>query len=162
MKYNLIAAFSTNGVIGKDGALPWHLPTDLNRFKTITRGHTIVMGRKTYESIGRVLPNRVNVVISSTDIDDPKIIVMRSIEDTKKLPGKIFYIGGEGIYREALQFVDAIFITRVYMTIKGDNLSYFPIQDLNLKDFDLEYETDLKENNTICTFFNYVRKGHSL
>ena len=120
----MIVAASTNDAIGVAGDLPWRLSADLKRFKSLTMGHHIIMGRKTFESIGRLLPGRTTVIVTrNTDYDFPGAIVVHwidealaeSSEDTQP-----FIIGGAEIYRLALPSVNEIHLTRVQATIEGD------------------------------------------
>ena len=110
----MILAVSQNGVIGNDGKLPWKIPEDLKRFKKLTEGNVVIMGRKTYESIGKPLPNRINIVLSgswkmSKDYPDDILIasnLQEALEISSSFPGKeIFIIGGESVYRESLERV---------------------------------------------------------
>lgn len=124
---NLIVAVSKNGVIGKDNKLLWSLPTDLKRFKTLTSGNSIIMGRKTFDSIGKSLPNRLNVVISRSNIIIDNCIVVDNIVSAikKSDKGEVFVIGGEEIYKLFIQMdlVDRIYLTLVDVDIDGD--AYF-------------------------------------
>ncbi len=119
---------SSNRVIGAYNSLPWHLSEDLNHFKFLTTGHTIIMGRKTYESIGRPLPNRRNIVISrniKNSYDGTEVV--HSIEDAfsiSKNDSEIFIIGGANIYEQALSFVDYLYITEIKKSYSGD--TFFP------------------------------------
>jgi dihydrofolate reductase len=121
----LIAAVSRNRVIGKDGTLPWHISEDLKRFKRITTGHTVLMGRKTFESLGKPLPNRRNVVLTSRTL--PGVETYRSIpEALDALAGeaKVFVIGGGELFTSLLDRVDEFYLTIVDRTVDGD--TYFP------------------------------------
>ncbi len=121
----LIAAVSRNRVIGKDGALPWHISEDLKRFKRITTGHTILMGRRTFESLGKPLPNRRNVVITSRAL--PGVETYRSLpEALDALSGesKVFVIGGGEVFSSLLDKVDELYLTIVEREVEGD--TYFP------------------------------------
>ena len=120
---NLIAAVSDNGVIGKNNQLPWHLPADLQYFKKITLGHPIIMGRKNYESIGRALSGRKNIILTrNKDFSAENIFVANSLKEAFEIakPDDCFVIGGAEIYREALPFCDKLYITKVHATIEGD------------------------------------------
>lgn len=128
-----IVAMSENRVIGKNGALPWRIPADLKFFKEKTTGHAIVMGRRTFESIGRALPNRLNIVVTrSVDFSAPGIVVAPSIEAALKIAverstewgDEVFVIGGGEIYKQSLACADRIYLTKVRATIEGD--TYFP------------------------------------
>ena len=124
-----IVAMTNDRVIGKDGDIPWHYPEDQKRFKRITIDSTIVMGRKTWESIGsKPLPRRRNIIISSRQLEN--IECYASIERTlEQLEGSIWVIGGGQIYREALKFCDAIDVTWIPETVEGEGLIKFPELD---------------------------------
>ena len=120
-KLALIAAIARNRVIGKDGKLPWHISEDLKRFKKLTTGHVILMGRRTFESMGRQLPNRRHVVITSRSI--PSVETYRSIPEALNALAneeKIFVIGGGQIYAELLDRADELFLTMVDEEVDGD------------------------------------------
>ena len=123
---NLIVATSKNGVIGNDNSLIWHLPSDLKHFKNLTTGKTIVMGRKTYESIGKALPNRRNIVITRQDDYDPDgCEVVSSLEEALLLCGEnCFIIGGGEIYKQSIDIADKIYLTLIDEDFEGD--TYFP------------------------------------
>ncbi|MFB5660820.1 dihydrofolate reductase [Alteribacillus sp. HJP-4] len=127
----LVAALDKNRVIGKDNEMPWHLPADLKHFKETTSGHTIMMGRRTYESIGRALPNRRNIVLTSNkSFRAAGCELIHSFEDLKKLAqGKeeIFVIGGETIFKEMLPLADKMNLTFIEEEFDGD--TYFPSWD---------------------------------
>ena len=127
----LIAAYSRNMVIGKNGRIPWNLKDDKKRFKELTMGNVVVMGRRTYEEIGRPLPGRVNVVVSSSGEYEGCINVRSLDEALKKFSDRDIYIaGGARLYREALDVVNTMYITEVCATIEGD--TYFPRFDESL------------------------------
>jgi dihydrofolate reductase len=123
-RVSLIAAMSANQVIGRDNRLPWHLPADLQRFKQLTMGHTIVMGRKTWESIGRLLPGRRTVVVSrdaSLRIEGARVV--HSLEQALAESAgdeEIFVIGGEQIFRLALPLAHRVYLTIVEIEVAGD------------------------------------------
>lgn len=125
---SIIVAVASNGVIGCHNRLIWHISEDLKRFKALTTGHPIVMGRKTYESIGRPLPGRLNIVVSrQNDLRIEGVEVVGSIEDAVKRAGvadEIFVIGGGEIYRQALPIADKLYMTRVEQSPGGD--TFFP------------------------------------
>jgi len=127
---SIISAHSENRVIGKNNHLPWNFPEDLKYFKDKTRGHTVIMGRKTYESMGRSLPNRVNIIISrNPKLELPDAITTASIEDALKIAKdkekkEVFIIGGAEIYRQALSVTDKLYITLVKGNYEGD--AFFP------------------------------------
>lgn len=125
---SLIAAVAKNGVIGTKNDLPWNLPEDLKRFRELTAGKTVIMGRKTFDSIfarlGKALPNRTNIVITrQTDIKMPEgVIVQSSIEDALRSHGgsDVFVIGGGEIYRQTIELADTLYITHVEKEVEGD------------------------------------------
>lgn len=133
MRISIIAAMSENGVIGREGRLPWHLSADLKRFKRLTMGHTLVMGRKTWESIGRPLPGRRMVVISrQPGYRAEGVEVVSSLDaalDVASAAGddEAFVIGGGEIYRLALPYADRVYMTLVLANVEGD--AHFPEVD---------------------------------
>jgi dihydrofolate reductase len=134
MKISAIAAMSENRVIGDDNQLPWHLPADLKHFKNLTSGHPILMGRKTYESIGRPLPNRTNIIISrNTDFEAQGCTVVKDIDEAiacakKQNSEEIFIIGGAEVYKQLLPAIDRIYLTIVHEDFEGD--AFFPELDM--------------------------------
>ena len=135
MIVSLVVAASANEVIGADGALPWHLPGDLRRFRALTTGHVVVMGRLTYQSIlarlGHPLTGRTSVVVSRTlgDPGYPGVRVARSLAEALDLAGTLaaeagdtefFVIGGEAVYRDVLPRADRVYLTRVHGEVAGD------------------------------------------
>lgn len=132
MKVSLIVAMADNNVIGVDNQLPWHLPADLKYFKAVTMGKPIIMGRKTFESIGRPLPGRQNIVITrNTDWSAEGVTVVQSTEDAvASVSGaeEVMVIGGAEIYRAMLPLVHKLYVTEVSLSVEGD--AFFPdIQD---------------------------------
>lgn len=132
-----IVAMSQNRVIGNNGTIPWHLPEDFKFFKTTTIGHAIVMGRKTYESIGKPLTGRENIILSRTMSETPGVIIVRSPEDLLALENSqnFFVIGGAEIYRLLLPHCTELFVTKVPVTIEGD--TFFP-------EFESDFDTGEK------------------
>jgi dihydrofolate reductase len=128
MQISIIAAIAQNLVIGVDNHLPWHLPADLKHYKALTLGKPIIMGRKTFESMGKALPNRRNIVIShQKDLSYPDCEVYTSlVEAISKLANypEIMIIGGSNIYREALLIADKMYLTIIHHNFVGD--AYFP------------------------------------
>src|SRR5580765_3094341 len=120
----LIAAVARNGVIGDRNRLPWHVPEDLRRFRELTTGHTIIMGRKTWESIGKPLPGRQNIVVTrQRDFQASGAELAASLEDAIRLatlPEPVFVIGGESLYREALPLAQLLYITELDRDYEGD------------------------------------------
>lgn len=125
---SLVVAAARNNVIGKGNALPWSLPADLKHFRDITAGHTVIMGRKTFESIGRPLPNRRNIVITrQTDYAPEGVEVANSLDEALGRAGdgeEAFVIGGGQIFKEALPRADRVYLTRVEQDVEGD--AFFP------------------------------------
>ena len=123
-----MVAVSRNGVIGRDNQLPWRLPDDLAYFKRVTMGHPILMGRRTYESIGRALPGRLNIVVThQRGYEAPGCVVAHSLEEAWRAAGdaaEISIIGGTVIFRETLPFADRIHLTEVDAEVEGD--TFFP------------------------------------
>lgn len=130
MLISAIVAVSENNVIGRDGHLPWHLSADLKRFKSITTGHSIILGRKNYDDIGRPLPNRTNYVLTrNPSFEAAGCIVCGSLGqafDGARQAGETecFIIGGAAIYREAMPLVKKLYVTRVLANVEGD--VFFP------------------------------------
>jgi dihydrofolate reductase len=123
MKVSAVVAVSDNDVIGRDNALPWHLPADLAHFKRRTMGKPILMGRKTYESIGRPLPGRRNIVMSRGAFAAPGVDTVRTLEEARALVAgepELAVIGGEQVFRLALPDTDVIYLTRVHVTVDGE------------------------------------------
>jgi dihydrofolate reductase len=126
---SFIVAMDENRVIGKENQLPWHLPEDLKFFKRVTMGHAIAMGRKTHESIGRVLPGRENIVITrQTDYRSEGCTVFYSVEDfvdyCQRLGEEIFVIGGAEIFKETFDYANCLYITHIHQAFDGD--TFFP------------------------------------
>lgn len=130
---SIIAAVSENNALGKDNKLLWHLPADLKRLKELTMGHHLIMGRKTFESLGKPLPGRPHVVISrSTDFIHEGVTVVDSLEKAFNVASsdeKPFVFGGADIYKQALPHAQLIYLTRVHAIFEGD--VYFPEIDFN-------------------------------
>jgi dihydrofolate reductase len=130
VKLALIVAASENGVIGRENALPWHLPEDLRHFRRLTMGKPIIMGRRTFESIGRPLPGRTNIVITrNTRLDAPGVRVVSTLEEALDLGSSIarademtemLVIGGAEIYRAALPRAHRLYLTEVHAQVTGD------------------------------------------
>lgn len=132
---SIIVGQSKNRVIGKDNDLPWYLPDDLKHFKELTTGSTVIMGRKTYDSIlarlGGPLPNRTNIVVThNLDFESDRAIVVHSLQEAidSVEDDKAFIIGGARIYEQALPLVDRIYLTEIDSEVDGD--TYFPALDM--------------------------------
>ena len=132
---SIIVAKAKNNIIGKDNKLLWHLPEDLKRFKEITTGHTIIMGRKTFESLGRVLPNRKHIVFTQNPdfkVEDPNVQIVHSMLEIKGYiddQEENFVIGGAMIYHLLMPYTTKMYVTEINKDFKGDAL--FPKIDLN-------------------------------
>ena len=128
MTLSLVVAASSNNVIGRDGGLPWHLPDDLRQFKRLTTGKAVIMGRSTYESIGRPLPDRRNIVMTRNAdyVADGCDVVSSVSEAMDAVEGaeEVMIIGGGQVYRDFLPLADRIYLTRVQAEVEGD--TYFP------------------------------------
>lgn len=124
MILSLVVAMAENNVIGKNGTMPWHLPADLRHFRAVTTGKSVIMGRKTYESIGKPLPNRRNLVISRTpDFSALGCEVVTSLDQALQAcagEAEVMIIGGGQIYAEALPRAQRIYLTRIQARIEGD------------------------------------------
>ncbi|CAN5446699.1 dihydrofolate reductase [soil metagenome] len=139
MKISLIAALTTNRVIGKNNDLPWRLPDDMNYFMRTTKGHTVIMGRKNYESLPekyRPLPNRINIVVTrQKGFHAPGCKVVHSLEEAIELvkssnETEVFNIGGAEIFAQGLSLADRLYLTEINTTLEGD--TYFPEIDKSI------------------------------
>jgi dihydrofolate reductase len=153
LKLAIIAAVARNRGIGKDGRLPWRLPEDLRRFKELTRGHTVLMGRRTYESIGRPLSGRRNVVVSSRPISGVESYVsvetaLAALADDRK----VFVIGGAQLYRELLPRADEVYLTFVNREVDAD--TFFPPYEDLLR---TRFREVRRVDGVGCSFVEYVR-----
>jgi len=121
---SLIVAIAQNGVIGARNQLPWHLPDDLRHFRAITTGHTVIAGRKNYQSIGRPLPNRRNIVVSrQRGFEAPGCLVAHSLEEALAMvatESEVFVIGGAELYAQALPLATRLYLTEIHATVPGD------------------------------------------
>ena len=159
MSVSIIVAMSENGVIGKDQKLPWHLKEDLQHFKKLTTNHPIIMGRKTYESIGRPLPNRSNLILSRTQ-PNPIPKETKWYSNPKDLDPIIekqecFIIGGAEIYKLFFDRTTKIYLTLIHKTIDGD--TFFPCIDFE-KQFKVTHqEPHTSETNIPFSFITAVR-----
>jgi dihydrofolate reductase len=157
----LIAAAAENNALGKNNQLIWHLPDDFKRFKQITSGHYIIMGRKTFESFPKPLPNRTHIIITrQKDFIAEGCIVVNSIEKAIEVAPKeeeIFIIGGAEIYNQSIDFADKLELTRVHANYKAD--AYFPEINLDLwkKTFE-EYHSKDEKHSIDFTFQTFVKK----
>lgn len=160
MSYTIIAAIAENFAIGRDNDLLWHISGDLKRFKKITTGHTIIMGRKTFQSLPKgPLPNRRNIVISrNPDFSHEGIEVVKSVEQAKNIAGndrEIFIIGGGTIYKEFLPIANKIYLTIVHKKYEAD--VFFPRLDYD--DWDIEDKVENFEHSPPFTYVTLIRKN---
>jgi len=169
MRLSIIAALSSNNVIGRDNDLPWHLSTDLKRLKALTMGHHMIMGRKTYDSIGRPLPGRTIVVITR----DPSfaaegVKIVHSLEDAIQVAAgddEPFIAGGAQIFEQAIHRADRMYLTRVHAEVEGD--TWFPdfddVSEWQLTDS--EHFDAGEKNDYPFSFLTYDRvapEGHAI
>jgi dihydrofolate reductase len=171
MRVSIIAALSTNNAIGRDNGLPWRQSTDLKRLKALTMGHHMIMGRKTYESVGRPLPGRITIVITrSEDYHPAGVTIVHSVEEALRLAKEAhdeepFIAGGAEIFRHAMPRVDRMYLTRIHAEVEGD--AFFPefddVAEWQLTDSE-HFEADEK-NQYPFSFLTYDRAaagGHAI
>ena len=162
MMISLIVAASENNVIGKDGQIPWHLPKDLKMFKRLTTGHHLIVGRKTYQSIGKPLPQRSMVVLSrQTDFQAPGCQTAENLVQALKIAraagdDEIFIGGGAAVYQIALPMADRIYFTRVHTTLEGD--TFFPLYDMDGWAVELEQFFPAGENQKFDFTFSILKR----
>jgi dihydrofolate reductase len=165
MKLSMIAALSTNNVIGRNNDVPWKLSTDLKRFKALTMGHHLIMGRRTYESVGKPLPGRINVVITRQEHYAPAgLTVVHSLEEAIRVAARgsdaeAFIAGGAEIYAQAMHRADRMYLTRVHAEVEGD--TFFPdfddVSEWHLTDSE-HFDADEKNEHPF-SFLTYDRAG---
>lgn len=171
MRLSMIAALSSNNVIGRDNQLPWHLSTDLKRFKALTMGHHLIMGRKTFASVGKPLPGRITIVVThDPDFRAEGVRVVHSIEDGIRIAEEAgdqepFIAGGAQIFEQAMHRADRMYLTRVHAEIEGD--TFFPdfddVSEWHLTDSE-HFDADEK-NDYPFSFLTYDRAaaaGHAI
>lgn len=163
MILSLIVAAAENGVIGKDGKMPWRLPAESAYFRQTTLGHPVITGRKNYEAMGRPLPDRLNIVITSQpDYEVPAgVIVVHSLQaaldlSEVKQAREVFIIGGAQIYNEAMPLVDKLYLTDVHAKIEGDTFFRYEPADWRLEWS--EYHPADIENKYAFTLQRFVRQ----
>ena len=161
MLKSIIVAVSANDVIGYENKLPWHLPADLKYFKNLTMGHHVIMGRKTYESIGKILPGRTFVIVTrDKSYTVPGATVVHSIEDafeycSKNNESEAFIIGGADIINQSEQFADKLYLTRIHENFSGDVYLQF---DMALwKEINTEAHLADEKNLYNYTFLTYIK-----
>jgi dihydrofolate reductase len=161
MRISLIAALAANRVIGRDNRLPWHLPEDLRRFKRLTMGHALVMGRKTFESIGRPLPGRETIVITRQEgYAPPGVTVAHSVDEAlaQARGDEVFVAGGEEIFRQTLGRAGRLYLTRIHAEIPGN--TWFP--DFDEREWRLVEREDREPAGEVpfaYSFLTYDRDG---
>ena len=171
MRISILAALSTNNVIGRNNDVPWRLSTDLKRLKALSMGHHIVMGRKTFESVGRPLPGRTNLVITRQQGYAPEgVVVVHSLEDALRIAREAgeeetFILGGAEIYAQSMHVADRMYLTRVHAEVEGD--TWFPdfddVSEWHLTDAE-HFDADEK-NEYPFSFLTYDRAapaGHAI
>ena len=160
--FSIIVAKSSNNIIGKEGSLPWNIPSDLKRFKEITIGKKILMGRKTFESLPFVLPKRTHLVLTKNkdfSCNNENVIIYndleRLIEEFKDSEEEVLVIGGGKIYSQFLSVSSKLYITEVLKEVSGDTC--FP--KINYLNWNITYESEIhEENNTKFKFINYKKQ----
>lgn len=160
----IIVAISENNVIGGNNKLLWHIPEDLKRFKEITSGHTIIMGRKTFESLPGILPNRQHIIITrdkNYSVDNSNVEVIHSLSEVmhryNNTQESAFIIGGGEIYKQVIHSVDKIFLTKVFSDFEGDTT--FP--QLNYTDFNISFKSEIltcEKNGLKYQFIDLIKK----
>ena len=159
----IIVAIANNNVIGKDNKLIWHLPEDLKRFKNLTTGHKIIMGRKTFESLGRILPNRKHIILCNDkqlNIEDKNVEILddiSKIEKYVKCDEECFVIGGATIYKLLMSYANKMYITKINQDFVGD--VYFPeIKDDEWKEVERQKGLRNEENPFDYDYITYIKK----
>ncbi len=158
MKISLIVALSSNRAIGLDGKMPWHLSADLKRFKQITMGHPILMGRKTFESIGRPLPGRTNIIVSRNPAYSAEgCIVVESVEAAIsqgcQLADEVFVIGGSTLYKATLPIAGSLYITEINQAFDGD--TFFP--DFDTGDWTEVEREDVTDDTRVSFSYSFLK-----
>ena len=162
-RLSIIAAVAANGVIGRANGLPWHLAGDLKWFKKLTLGHHMIMGRRTFDSVGKPLPGRTTVVITrDPSFSAPGVIVARSVEEALEIAAgdeEAFICGGAEIYRQTLHRANRMYITQVHADVEGDTFvpEFDDVNDWRLVDRE-DFEAD-ENNDYAYSFLTYDRVG---
>lgn len=149
----VIAAMSENNVIGINGQLPWKISEDLYRFRDLTLNNTIIMGRKTFESIGGALPKRENIVLTrQISYSRPKILTANTLEEAIEIATeeRLFFIGGAEVYAQAIPLVNKLMLTKIHRVYNGD--SFFP--EVDYSKWGLDFRED---RGNLFSFLNYSR-----
>ncbi|MFA9487865.1 MULTISPECIES: type 3 dihydrofolate reductase [unclassified Mannheimia] len=163
MKISLIVARTKNKVIGKDNQMPWHLPVDLAWFRQNTVGKPVIMGRKTYESIGRLLPKRPNIILSRSGFTMEGAYAAQSLEQAVELAKnfanteEIMIIGGGELFKQALPLAERLYLTEIQAEIEGD--TFFEFDEQNWALIEAKW-SEIDENNPLrCCFMRLERKS---
>ena len=154
---SLIVAYASNHVIGNKGTIPWRIKGEQKRFKELTTGNVVIMGRRSYEEIGHPLPNRMNIIVSNTKkFEAENCMTAGSLDEAIRLAGdrEIFISGGARLYEEALPLVEKMYVTEIDREIEGD--TYFP--DFDASQFDKEIVERHDEGEIPFTYVTYTRK----
>ena len=159
---SVIVAVAKNGVIGQNNTLPWHLPEDLKHFRALTTGHHIIMGRKTYESLGRLLPARTTVIVTrNQDYCLDGALVAHSLEEAVILCGgddEAFVIGGAELYQDGLKLANKLYVTEIDFEVAGD--AFFPVfskEEWN----EVSRESHTSAQGLDFSYITYVRNPHN-
>jgi len=160
MKISIIVAFDENRLIGRDNTLPWHLPADLKHFKNITMGHHMIMGRKTYDSIGKPLPGGISVIVTrQKNLEINGCIVVSSLQEALEKcrnEEEVFIIGGAEIFKYALPLSTHLYITQIHHKFEGD--TFFPeIKSSEWEEISREKHQADEKNNWDYTYINYEK-----
>ncbi|HET8797552.1 MAG TPA: dihydrofolate reductase [Thermoanaerobaculia bacterium] len=171
MRLSILAALTSNGVIGRDSALPWRQSTDLKRLKSLTMGHHVIMGRVTFDTVGKPLPGRANIIITRREgLEIGGATVVHSLEEAIRIAAaagesEAFVLGGAEIYAQALHRADRMYLTRIHAELEGD--AFFPefddVSEWRLTDAE-HFEADEK-NEYPYSFLTYDRaapEGHPI
>ena len=163
MKISLIVAMATNRAIGLDNKMPWHLSADLKKFKAITMGSPIVMGRKTYESIGKPLPGRTNIIISrNLEYQQSDCLVFNNINTAIETIGKdaeeIFIIGGAELYKATLPHADNLYLTLIQQDFIGD--TYFP--EIDFKAWTEVSREDISDDPSVNFSYSFLKLSKTI
>lgn len=158
-KLSTIVAIANNRVIGINNTLPWHLPEDLKRFRALTMGHHIIMGRKTYDSLGRLLPGRTTVIVTrNNDYKVEGALIANSLQEAIALckgDDEAFLIGGAELYQDGLKLSNKLYITEIALDVEGD--AYFP--EYSSGDWlETSREAHVSEQGLAFNYVTYVRK----
>lgn len=154
---SLIVAYAKNHVIGNKGCIPWRIKGEQKRFKELTTGNVVIMGRRSYEEIGHPLPNRMNIIVSNTrKFEAENCMTAGSLKEAIEMAGdrEIFISGGARLYEESLPYVEKMYVTEIDCEIEGD--TYFP--DFDQSQYDKEIVERHDEGDIPYTYVTYTRK----